>query len=243
MQPTNARPALSSATHNMPPTAKPSSGSSTVVCSENEFGINGWRFCANIGAIVSSARDAAVSSELNIKLPTMLFDDNYLGIQHQQSGLSISFCARDALRGVGPADPAVQVRAAKVWRGRSERRLAPVLKNASDWTFTTKYAGYSVFSHRKNSLDTSETDVFVHGKTSGNDLQQIDYVYLQNVDVPILFFKDIVLFEDELDDNGIAFYRVRMVSISDFVNCLVHDIFTVRRNRTNLCFPLSNPLE
>lgn len=179
---------------------------------EDQFETHGWRFTSRNGPILSSAREANVSSDLDIKLPAMLFDDNYLEIKHERSHFQLSFCARAALRHVGRADPTIQVKAANSWRDRPYRSKAGILENASDWTFTTHYPGTTLFVSSIQQQSSKTTDIFSSKHSRDTSKQYIDYASLRNVDVPILFFKDMILFEDELDDNGVSIYRVRIVS-------------------------------
>lgn len=161
---------------------------------------NGWSIRAEKGSIASTAREDELAADLGIKLPGMLFDTSALVLSHAASRLSLSFRAADALRGVGPVDDAIKVRAAKVW----DRRAAPdveigVLENASDWTFTTRYPGTVA-------RDGGGAVEFLRGNDGGG----IDYEMLKRTDVPILYFNEVIFFEDELDDNGTASYKVRI---------------------------------
>lgn len=164
--------------------------------------IGGWSVRAHRGPIASTPREAEIASELGIKLPGMLFDASALRMTHLSSGTELCFQTIDALRGVGPVDPAIRVKAAKVWDARKAPRDVEisVLQGASDWTFTTKYGG------AVTTRDASDAEAGF----SVADAVKIDYDALRQTDVPILFFDEIILFEDELDDNGIASYRVRI---------------------------------
>jgi type 2A phosphatase activator TIP41 len=162
--------------------------------------IRGWAVRASHGPIVSTDREAALSAELGIKLPGMTFDASSVSIVHNNSCFSLNFLARDALQGVGRADPSVQVVAAKLWSTRKARDDVPDLPNPSDWTFTTRYAG----------------SISGAAPTSGamvRNVIAIDLEALRRTDIPILFFSEILLFEDELDDQGSATYTVRIVRI------------------------------
>jgi type 2A phosphatase activator TIP41 len=164
--------------------------------------VGGWSVRAHRGAIASSSREDAIAAELGIQLPGMLFDSSSLKLTHLPSGMKLCFNTIDALRGVGPVDPAIRVKAAKVWDAREAPRdvKVGVLEGASDWTFATRYGG----------------TVGLEGSAGGvaqfisSNPELIDYTLLRRMDIPILFFEDVILFEDELDDNGIASYRVRV---------------------------------
>lgn len=51
---------------------------------------------------------------------------------------------------------------------------------------------------------------------NGTSVAGIDYDALRNTDIPILFASQVILFEDELDDNGIASYKVRIRVMPNF---------------------------
>lgn len=161
--------------------------------------IGGWEICVTNHGMSSSASEDALSASLGLKLPTMVFPSSSLTLTRPTGGpLSLSFCAADALADVGPADPGVRVRAASAWEGKSERTDVAVSKledGGGDWTFTTGYAG--------TLKNASESE--------GETTQEIEYEMLKDTSVPIRFFGETVLFEDELDDNGVASYKVRIV--------------------------------
>jgi type 2A phosphatase activator TIP41 len=163
----------------------------------------GWEIRGHNGPILSSPREADLANELRIRLPGMIFGDSIVSLTHAQARFSLRFGACEALRGVGPADPNIQVRAAQVWATRKGSKDFPVLENPSDWTFTTRYPGTVEMP-----LETPELP---RGAGTRDGLVSIDYEVLRNTDIPILYFSDVLLFEDELDDNGTASYRVRMV--------------------------------
>lgn len=166
--------------------------------------LGGWAIRTLNGSIASTENEERLAADLNLKLPTMIFDSSVLELRRLSSNFSLSFNAHDALAGVGPADPSIQVRAAANWEGKSDRTDVGItkLRNASDWTFTTKYAGTFTGSVRYAPNDRS------------SELVEIDYDALRNVDIPIRLFSEVILFEDELDDNGTASYKVRIVSPS-----------------------------
>jgi type 2A phosphatase activator TIP41 len=208
----------------MPPDNVVPSAAPRILDEGNGIDLCGWEIRALNGPIVSSPREAELANELNIRLPGMLFGDSTVSLVHTLSRFALSFTARDALREVGPADPAIQVRAAKAWARRKNSNEFPTLENPSDWTFTTKYSGTV-----KTFPDTPEA--FQGCEALHDGLAQIDYDVLRNTDIPILYFTDVLLFEDELDDNGTASFRVRMVGLCDrslspiILRCLILEIY------------------
>ena len=83
-----------------------------------------------------------------------------------------------------------------------------VPESARDWTFTTHYAGTV---GRVGDAVGEVRPVRVEPCS-----ERIDLAVLRRPD-PILWNATIVLFEDELDDNGVAQYSVKAVSLALFL--------------------------
>ena len=86
-----------------------------------------------------------------------------------------------------------------------------VPESARDWTFTTHYAG---FVGRVGDAAGEVRPVRVEPCS-----ERIDLAVLRRPD-PILWNATIVLFEDELDDNGVAQYNVKVVSLRSVASAL-----------------------
>ncbi|KAJ3107836.1 hypothetical protein HDU97_003184 [Phlyctochytrium planicorne] len=129
----------------------------------------------------------------------MFFGHNYLTIHHAASGTSLSFSALDALTKVDTSPTTgtlVQVSYAEHWAARSLTGQNQKLKGAVkpyDWTYTTDYDG-TLTSPNHSFEPTTDT---------------IDIERLKRQD-PILFYDEVVLYEDELDDNGACVVNVRV---------------------------------
>jgi len=132
------------------------------------------------------------SKELELPhFPEMVFPQNKLKIQHT-SGFNIEFNALDALKQVVVGKMPLKVACSEEWKlarvgtGFTEKHIHPF-----DWTFSTEYSG----------------------TVSGNHIVQkcSDEIDLEKLKVreEILFFKEVILFEDELHDNGIAISSVK----------------------------------
>lgn len=191
--------------------------------------IKQWSVRNSEAAIVTTAVEEQMAEQLNIKLPGMLFANNSLELifsptsSQQLENTSVdsippfklSFTARGALRMVGLADPNIRVRAAACWEGKNERSDVEIstIEEASDWTFSTKYPGtIENIAYTSPSNDTSASE-----KSTGNrPLVPIDYDALRNTELPIVFSSQVILFEDELDDNGTASYKVRIRVMPSF---------------------------
>ena len=122
-------------------------------------------------------------------LPEMTFDRNSLTLTHSSSGCRIAFNPLEALKGVDSTRDIIKVHYAAEWQAK--RSSFEPIKNTPkpfDWTFTTAYEG---------TLTNSGTHYWSCDDT--ND--QPDRAKLLARD-KILFHDDIMLFEDELADNG-----------------------------------------
>ena len=73
-----------------------------------------------------------------------------------------------------------------------------------DWTFTpSNYKGCLLSEENSDSLKVGVTD------------EKIDYERLK-IQEKIVYFDEIILYEDELDDNGIAKLSIKIVSSQKF---------------------------
>jgi len=161
------------------------------------------------------------------KLPEMVFAENVLQIQHKLGEFGIEFNALDALRLVDTSQDGIKVAVAEAWReSRAESEHIKDVINPFDWTFTTNYMG-SLFC-KSEGLKVSAT------------AQRIDMEKLKEKE-KILFYDDILLFEDELADNGCAFLsvKVRAMPSGFFVLCRFYlrvDNVLVRIHDTRLYY-------
>lgn len=199
---------------------------------ERGIDIHGWSIRAVEGSIASSAVEEQIARRLGIKLPSMLFDQNLLSLRYapdappaaqniSQPVFELAFRVADALSTVGDADPNIKVKAAERWASSKQRSDVEIttLDRPSDWTFSTRYAG----TITPPPTDIVKTDVSPSDDADGgvratrSNMVQIDYDALRDTALPILFSAQLLLFEDELDDNGTAFYRVRIRVMPTFV--------------------------
>lgn len=139
----------------------------------------------------------------------MVFGESWLDLIHEETGIRIHFNAFDALVGwKEEALPPVEVPAAAQWKFRSKPSQQVILDY--DYTFTTPYAGSEVLESRRRQVDMEVTP-----KDSNQNLRWVEcedcinLVALQSKD-PILFYDEIVLYEDELADNGVSLLTVKI---------------------------------
>lgn len=136
-------------------------------------------------------------------LPEMCFADNCLRIQHT-AGHGIEFNTLDSLR---PVKSSVDLLVACAEQWKCSRSDVPGVNSVSkpfDWTFSTDYRGTLLGKHAP--LVITPTD------------QRIDMERLRERE-KIMFFSELVLFEDELADNGCALcsVKVRVMARSFFL--------------------------
>ncbi|KAF2275641.1 TIP41-domain-containing protein [Westerdykella ornata] len=168
-----------------------------------------------------------MTKKLGIAPPEMIFGDNLARIEHPQSGWSIEFNAFDALDRVDKTgESMLKVSYSKEWQENRQKQFEEIKEVVKpfDWSYSTDYKG----------------------TISGPQFQPtdkpipIDLLMRQD---PILFFSEVMLYEDELADNGIAMLsckiRVmpqRMLLLSRFFMRLDGVLFRIRDTRVYIEF-------
>lgn len=147
-----------------------------------------------------------MSKRLDIPIPEMIFGDNLVAIRHGPSGWGIEFSAEAALDQVDKTGAnMLQVAYAGAWSSSREKSSAHDIREVVkpyDWSYSTTYRG------------TETADPSSSAPCGGKQLEpskekQIPLELLKRRD-PILFFDEVVLFESELDDNGISVFSVKV---------------------------------
>jgi len=161
----------------------------------NAFAFGDWTISTTKGTIMKSTDAESLAEELDIpQLPEMLFDKNKLEISHT-NGFCMNFNAIDALRRVDNKQDLIKVAVAKEWqRLRAETDGIKEVVKPFDWTFTTDYKGTIV---DKSSCKVHETSEII-------DLNKL------KVKEKIFFYEEVILYEDELADNGVATLSVKI---------------------------------
>ncbi|XP_058769503.1 TIP41-like protein [Vicia villosa] len=170
--------------------------------------IHGWSIESRRNSILNSSNVQEWEKKLvTSHLPEMVFGENALILKHLNSGTKIHFNAFDALCGwKQEALPPVEVPAAAKWKFRSKPFEEIILDY--DYTFTTPYCGSGAIEIDKdlNGRKISEET----GNLRWEDCkEQIDLVALASKE-PILFYDEVVLYEDELADNGVSLLTVKV---------------------------------
>lgn len=147
--------------------------------------------------ISKSAAIDALEKKLGIPVPEMIFGDNLVSITHTPSSWTLNFNTTDALDAVDKTDKhMLRVAYARDWESTREettQNIKEVVK-PYDWSYSTAYCG---------SVDAGAGPAFAPTD------KQIPIELLKRRD-PILFFDEVVLYESELDDNGISLYSAKL---------------------------------
>lgn len=131
----------------------------------------------------------------------MIFGDNLVSITHKPTGWSIEFNAEDALDRVDKTgEKMLRVAYAGEWSSSREKTSAGISEVVKpfDWSYTTDYCG----TEKPGPKETQK----LHGDEHTPD---IPIELLKRRD-PILFNDEVVLYESELDDNGISIVSVKL---------------------------------
>lgn len=186
-------------------------------------GINalGWRICSQKRPISASDNVDKFFDDTKVKCPEMVYLENFMQIENKAYGFDLRFLTADALKGclydtsdskamrddeatakaVQSASDAVRVSMAKMWEGRTGTDIEE-LPQEFDWTYTTSYTG------TLGPLEMKETE------------EGLDMDLLKRPD-PIFWFDDVLLFEDELHDNGVSHMAAKMRVMPTFWLCLL----------------------
>ncbi|XP_002740803.1 TIP41-like protein [Saccoglossus kowalevskii] len=130
------------------------------------------------------------------QLPEMVFAENLLRILHSD-GFGIEFNTLDALKLVDDKHDLMKVAVAERWReARQDSEFINEVIKPFDWTYTTNYKG-TLLGEDEKQLKTIPTD------------ERIDMEKLK-IREKIFYFEEVILFEDELADNGVAFLNIKI---------------------------------
>lgn len=130
-----------------------------------------------------------MTKALGITPPEMIFGDNLTRIEHEASGWFIEFNAFDALDRVDKTGQNMfKVSYSKEWQQNRQKQFEDIKEVVKpfDWSYSTDYKGTTPEVPK---LEPTQTP--------------IPLALLRRPD-PIHFFDEVVLYEDELADNGIA---------------------------------------
>jgi len=203
----------------------------------------------------------AMSARLGIPIPEMIFGDNLVSITHLPTGWSISFTAEAALDEVDKTgEKMLRVAYAGEWSSSREKTSAGISEVVKpyDWSYSTTYKGTESSTPSNQGTSTSMPPPSTSQtprrpqlepepqqtppKTLHPSPSQIPLALLQRRD-PILFNDEVVLYESELDDNGISILSVkfrvmpqRMLLLSRLFMRLDNVLLRVRDTRVYVDF-------
>lgn len=159
------------------------------------YSVGGFRIATQKLPILKADPIEAMTEKLEIAVPEMIFGDNFVAIEHAQSKWAIKFDAFGALDKVDKTgEKRLKVSYSKEWHESRENdhEIKEVVK-PFDWSYTTDFKG----DVAEGAPQFEPTD------------KQIPLELLKRPD-PILFFDDVMLYEDELADNGITVMSVKI---------------------------------
>lgn len=153
------------------------------------FSIEGFRVTTQKLPILKAGPIEEMTSKLGIAPPEMIFGDNFVTIEHPSSRWGIKFDAFGALDRVDKTgESRLKVAYSREWQqSREDAHDIKEVVKPFDWSYTTDYTG----DLAPGSREFQPTTV------------PIPLDLLRRPD-PILFFDDVILYEDELADNGIT---------------------------------------
>ncbi|KAF2475670.1 TIP41-domain-containing protein [Lindgomyces ingoldianus] len=164
-----------------------------------------------------------MNKKLGIAPPEMIFGDNLARVEHTATGWRIEFNAFDALDRVDKTgDSMLKVSYSKEWQQNRQKQFEDIKEviKPFDWSYSTDYKGSTPNHPAFQPTDTP-----------------IPLALLKLPD-PILFFDDVMLYEDELADNGIAMLSckirvmpARLLLLSRFFMRLDDVVFRIRDTR------------
>ncbi|KAG6011540.1 hypothetical protein E4U43_008254 [Claviceps pusilla] len=152
--------------------------------------------------ISKAAAIDALTEKLGIPVPEMIFGDNLVSITHRPSGWTIAFTTPDALDAVDKTDKhMLKVAYARDWESTRETQTQKIKDAVKpyDWSYSTTYAG----------TVTTTTTTPEQLTLTPSPEAKMPMELLKRRD-PILFYDEVVLYESELDDNGISIYSVKV---------------------------------
>lgn len=159
----------------------------------NSFTFHGWNFTSTKAPIASIPETESLSYALLHPTPTMLFSSNSLTITNPLHSFTLHFNCVDALMYLDQTHTGMKVHneSMDAWTSATYAVHKPY-----DWTFSTLYQGQFSGSFQEH---------------PGGEL---DYDKLR-ISKDIHFYDEVIMYEDELADNGVSMYSVKL-RVMDF---------------------------
>ncbi|KAI0408623.1 TIP41-like family-domain-containing protein [Xylaria palmicola] len=165
----------------------------------------------------------ALEKDLRIPVPEMIFGDNLVSVAHAPTGWRVEFNARDALDAVDKTGSnMLRVAYAGEWSASREQTSAGIREvvRPFDWSYSTTYRGTVTPGGLRNGGASMSEGAAATDGANGEDGAARSLAFaptdtpipielLKRRD-PIKFFDDVMLYESELDDNGISVLSVKV---------------------------------
>jgi type 2A phosphatase activator TIP41 len=156
-----------------------------------------------------------LTEKIGIPMPEMIFGDNLVSIDHIPSKWHFEFNTPDALDAVDKTDKhMLKVAYAREWESTREgttQGIKQVVK-PYDWSYSTTYAG-TVGAPSSQQQDGAASEATANNSPALPQFQPtekaIPIELLKRRD-RMLFFEEVVLYESELDDNGVSIYSAKV---------------------------------
>ncbi|KAF3788311.1 TIP41-like protein [Nymphaea thermarum] len=170
---------------------------------------NGWIVETHKKSILSSLSLEQWEEKLGTRhMPEMVFGESSLILHHVGTGIKIYFNAFDALTGWKQERlPPVEVPAAAKWKFRSKPQQQVILDY--DYTFTTPYCGSEAVEPRAEMVMGTKPEGSTGVLHWVDCDDHIDFAALSPKE-SIHFFDEVLLYEDELADNGVSLLTVKV---------------------------------
>lgn len=149
-----------------------------------------WRITTRKLPILKADPIEALSKDVGIPIPEMIFGDNFAQIEHIPSGWTLNFNVRDALDRVSKTEEGMlQVAVAEEWKKeRSHQEKVKQVVKPFDWSYTTDYKGTTT------GKDGERKEEGWRKSSSSEDPIRTDLLSRED---PILFFDNVDLMEGE----------------------------------------------
>ncbi|CDK26368.1 unnamed protein product [Kuraishia capsulata CBS 1993] len=152
--------------------------------------VGDWKIFTSRKPILNSEELTQWEADLKIPLPEMIFGNNEITVYNERLRKGLKFCAKDALSMVVLDHVDLKVSYATEWfsaREQKHKNNEEIMGSYQDydWTYTTEYKGTVL-----EDLRFAATE------------DPIPLDKLSSTKEPILLFDDMILYEDELGDNG-----------------------------------------
>ncbi|XP_059094678.1 TIP41-like protein [Tigriopus californicus] len=189
----------------------------SLMVKNDSFEWNGWHILTRKGPIMGHKEGETLEQTMSLPhLPDMLFHQNVVrftrsspnaGQDPEEPVIGLELNPVDALATVNDHEDLVHVATAKEWM--EARKDSPHIQKVIkpyDWTYTPKTYKGTLLGGGQIRVEPSSTG--------------IDYEKLKERE-KILFFDEVILYEDELDDNGCSLLTTKLRVMPSGFFCLL----------------------